>query len=105
MKPYILAAAIWYLDNYIKHENQPLNIKYGIVLAGRRHNSCYSILKMINSNFNSDDVISGFITSNNLFLIRSDAAQMAWNAKQLLPHITECPTYLISEMLYWGDDL
>jgi hypothetical protein len=105
MKPYILSAAIWYTDNYIKHTDQPLNIKYGIVIAGRRHSSCYSVLRMINSNFTENDVISGFITSNNLFLCRTDAAQMAWDAGQLLPHIKECPNYLISEMLYWGDDL
>ena len=105
MEPYILCAAVWYIDNYVKHESQPLNIPYGLVICGRRHSNCFVTLRLINDKFTEDDIISGFITSNNLFLSRTDAAQFAWNAKQLLPHIAECPNSLISEMLYEGDDL
>ena len=105
MKPYILCAAVWYFDNKSTYDNQPLNIKYGIVICGRRHSNCYEILKIINSNFSEFDIVAGFISSNNLFLNREEAAQMGWDANQLLNHITECPNYLISEMLYWGDDL
>lgn len=104
MKSYILCAAIHYTDNYSKHESQPLNISYGIVIAGRRHFSCYAVLRMINSNFKDEEVIPGFITSDNLFLGRCDAADLAFKAGQLLPHIKECPDILISEHLYWGDD-
>lgn len=49
-KEFILCAAIWINDG-LKHEQQPENIETGFVVCGRRHNNCYQTIKsLINQN-------------------------------------------------------
>lgn len=37
---HIICAAIW-INDKIKHQQQPTNVEIGFVVCGRRHNNCY----------------------------------------------------------------
>lgn len=100
--PYILCAAIWFNDNK-KYEHQPKNIDIGIVICGRRHHNCFLTAFALNGGMkiveNVDDdikVVQGFMTSDNRFVDRSEAAQIAMDAEQ----IDFSTSILISEDLY-----
>lgn len=94
--PYILCAAIWYKDG-LKHVRQPLNITTGYVICGRRHYNC------IHNNFYFtkektpiETSIQGFLTSDDQFVDRIQAAKIAWANKQTNKELP----YLFSEDLY-----
>ena len=96
-KEYILCAAIHY-DNGIEYVHQPKNIYSGIVVCGRRHHNCFTILFNM---FNEDDyskknTTQGFLTNTDLFVDRKEAAQIAFEAGQI-GHVTKS---LFSEDLY-----
>jgi len=99
MKEYILCAAVWF-KNGKSYEHQPLNIKTGYIICGQRHHNCfitYSILK--NKTIKQSHYgmcIQGFLTSNNRFIDRKEAGEIAFMAEQI-----EKPTHcLFSEDLY-----
>ena len=97
--PYILCAAI-HFPNGKKYSDQPLNIESGYVVAGRRHSNCYKTLEIIGVNIGDcDRKDEGFITSDNRFLNRAEAALLAKERGQLLVNYT--PEILISENLYY----
>lgn len=97
--PYIICAAIWFND-MTKHEHQPKNISYGFVVAGRRHHNCYMTVVDINevplkrkAFLNNTQ---GFLTSDDRFVDRREAAKIAIDAGQVKKHIS----ILFSEDLY-----
>lgn len=108
---YILCAAIHVDDNIIHYqEEQPVNIRTGFVVCGRRHSNCYitisNIYGMISNNYcvNVDysdiyikhTIKEGFLTNDNRFLDRTEAGMLATRNGQ----INEVNNYLISEDLY-----
>lgn len=98
----ILCAANHY-DDKIEHVHQPKNITSGFVVCGRRHHNCINTFAMI-VGFPYDEQgheihrteIQGFITSDNNFVTRREAAEIAFDAGQ----ITEKKTTLYSEDIY-----
>lgn len=94
----ILCAAI-YCKSSKKYLSQPTNVETGFVVCGHRHDACYMLLTYL-YNFNFENTVAGFLTSDNRFVDRAEAADIAFNANQLLPHIKEKPFELISEYIY-----
>ena len=97
--PYILCAAIWFMDGN-KYSHQPRNIDEGIVVCGRRHHNIYltvaDILKKDYKEHTFDDGVQGFLTSDDRFVDRKEGGQIAFDAGQTAK-LTEC---LFSEDLY-----
>lgn len=82
-KEYILCAAIHIKDGNVS-EHKPVNITSGLVIVGRRHYDCYTIIKEI---YNIDDYqklkeIQGFLTNTNRFVDRKEAYLIAKAANQ-----------------------
>jgi len=86
-KEFILCAAIWVNDK-IKHEQQPENIEIGFVICGRRHHNCYQTITDLKGNYNEyfnslnmskDDYRKhqGFITSLDRFVDRKEGWKIA----------------------------
>lgn len=110
-KEFILCAAIWVNDKQI-HEQQPINIKEGFVICGRRHNNCYQTIKDlkgdINTYFKSLDMSDndykehqGFITSTNRYVNRKMAFVIAQVNNQITCDLgSDEDAILISEHLY-----
>ena len=94
----IICAAI-YLNDKKVHDLQPTNIKIGFVVCGHRHGNCYATMEIIFGDldkYKSEYETQGFITSNNRFVDRKEAAEIAFQAGQ----ITKEAKCLISEDLY-----
>jgi hypothetical protein len=85
----ILCAAIWYINRSF-YKNQPKDIEYGYVMCG------YSILT--HEATRSETSIQGFITSENRFVDRKEAKQIAIAAGQYKGNNTS--ELLFSEDLY-----
>ena len=96
---YIICAAIWFNDGK-KHEYQPCNIDSGFVVAGRRHHNVFLTVADIKDvsykDYGYSENIQGFLTSDNRFVNRKEAGQIAFDAGQTAK-LTE---YLFSEDLY-----
>jgi len=80
----ILCAAIWYNDNE-EHQHQPFNIKIGFVVAGRGHHNCLTTIYIIDPKFKDKKYrgVQGFITNDNLFVEREEAAIIAFDSGQI----------------------
>lgn len=91
----ILCAAIHFNDGK-KYQHQPKNIEYGYVICGRRHHNILSIIFELGIKFDKKNIVQGFITSDDMFLTREEAAMVAFNARQT----PTCVKSLISEHLY-----
>lgn len=116
-KEFILCAAIWINDG-LKHEQQPENIETGFVVCGRRHNNCYQTIKsLINQNLNEKfgDLIrsgtteelrkhQGFITSLDRYVDRKEGWNIAKANNQVQFGLAASEngdeSILISENLY-----
>lgn len=100
IKPYILCATVLFKDGN-KHAHQPTNIDEGIVICGRRHHNCFIITNdlhdgtFIKKRFH-DNIVQGFLTSDDRFVDRKEAGQIAYKAGQISKP-TDC---LLSEDLY-----
>ena len=99
---FIICAAIWYNDGKERH-NLPRNIKTGIVVGGWRHGNCITILHemfperdYIINNKDGKATIQGFLTSKGMFVDRTEAGKIAFEARQ----ISAPSNYLFSEDLY-----
>lgn len=81
---YIICAAIWF-DDGKEYVHQPKNITSGYVVAGRRPHNCYMTHTILNGETAEKGVkkTQGFITSNDLFLNRKEAAEQAFKAGQV----------------------
>ncbi len=113
-KEFILCAAIWVNDG-LKHNQQPENIEIGFVICGRRHNNCYQTIKDLKGDVNtyfkslnmSDDNYrehQGFITSLDRYVNRKEGWNIAKSNNQiqfgLAASENEEDSILISENLY-----
>ena len=113
-KEFILCAAIWVNDG-LKHNQQPENIEIGFVICGRRHNNCYQTIKDLKGDVNtyfkslnmSDDNYrehQGFITSLDRYVNRKEGWNIAKSKNQiqigLAASENEEDSILISENLY-----
>lgn len=89
---FILCAAIWINDG-LKHEQQPENIEIGFVICGRRHNNCYqtitdlkchykTYLKSLNLTEDDYKKQHGFITSLDRYVTRREAWKIAKDNNQ-----------------------
>jgi hypothetical protein len=101
-KPYIICAAIWFKDGN-KYSHQPRNINSGLVVCGRRHHNCLLTAFELNGgkkieglNEVNERAVQGFLTSDDVFVNRSEAGKIAFEAGQI-EKITEC---LFSEDIY-----
>ena len=99
---YIICAAIWFKDGN-KYSHQPRNIDSGLVVCGRRHHNCFLTAFELNGgkrikglSETNAKVVQGFLTSNDIFVDRKEAGQIAFDAGQTAK-LTEC---LFSEDLY-----
>ena len=100
--PYIICAAIWFKDGK-KYSHQPRNVDSGLVVCGRRHHNCFLTAFELNGgkkieglNELDENAVQGFLTSDDRFVNRKEAGQIAFDAGQTAK-LTEC---LFSEDLY-----
>lgn len=106
-KEYITCAAIWYKD-LPNQVYPPKNISKGIVVCGHRHSNCIDIMKSLGElrtvRFSPDGVgesEQGFMTSENRFVDRTEAMEIAIKAGQVLRNFLSNPMIgLFSEDLY-----
>ena len=91
---YVICAAIHY-DDGKKHIHQPKNIKTGLVICGRRHHNCMAIRKICSGKETLGENIQGFLTSENRFIDKDEAADVALESGQI-----ERTHTLFSEDLY-----
>ena len=91
----ILCSAIHYNDE-LYYGGRPENIKSGYVVCGLRHSNCIILHSILTRKTTKSDDIQGFLTSNNRFVDRREAADIAYKAGQI-KDIADC---LISEDLY-----
>jgi hypothetical protein len=100
---YIICAAIWYQDGN-QYLHQPRNVDSGFVVAGRRHHNCFITTFILNGEDQTQEnvrneswkIVEGFLTSDDRFVNRKQAAEIAYNSKQTL----KLKEVLFSEDLY-----
>jgi hypothetical protein len=88
---YIICAANWYKDLELKKNDfpsthlRPKNIVSGIVFTGRSHLRClYQVVAMTGlKQAEHGDFVEGFITSEDRFVERAEAAQIALASGQI----------------------
>lgn len=102
----IICSAIWYRDDktYI---HQPKNIDTGFVVCGLRHHNCFATLSILNPSYvegaNKQNIMQGFLTSEDNFVKRNRAFDIAKEAKQIISREVKEDEYgvqLLSEDLY-----
>lgn len=78
----ILCSAI-HVNDGEEHVHQPVNIENGFVVCGRRHHNCFHIISMILGNERQKgNETQGFLTSEDRFVDRREAAKIAHEAGQ-----------------------
>lgn len=98
MKEYILCSAVWFKDG-VNYAHQPVNIKRGFVICGKRHHNCFALLSVFSINGSAKtwkSISQGFLTNTDRFVNRKEAAQIAFESKQ----INQMKEELLSEDLY-----
>lgn len=76
----IVCAAIWYTNAEVPFHHAPRNIDHGVVAIGLRHNNCYGILMLLfpdRRHILERACVHGFITSDNRFVDRLEAEEIA----------------------------
>ena len=92
----ILCSAIYINDN-LKHIHQPKNISIGYVICGRRHHNCIASFSiMTQESIMEKEHIQGFLTDDDRFVSRNEAAEIAFKSGQIKEEIS----VLTSEDLY-----
>lgn len=96
----ILCAAIWWNDKK-KHPHPARNVEYGWVVCGMRHHNIFPILTQMgrdtkNQLQDDNETTQGFMTSNDDFVNRTRAGEIAFKAGQTKNE----PVQLFSEDLY-----
>lgn len=88
MNEFILCAANYYNDGK-EYIHNPVNIKIGYIICGRRHHNCIQTFAQIygfpyskEANIIQQTEIEGFLTSKNRFLNREEAYRVAFAAAQ-----------------------
>jgi hypothetical protein len=104
----IICAAIWYKELPTNTMHNPINIFSGLVVCGHRHHNCIDIVARLSGlrtvQIAPDGVgetIEGFMTSNNRFVDRLEAAEIAVKRGQVYRNFLHNPKIgLFSEDLY-----
>lgn len=104
-KEYILCAAIHYDDHILAEVDDPStpdNIETGFILCGYRHDNIMAqARKLFGIASKGTHVTQGFLTSENRFVDREEAAMIAKTADQLIPPYNKYrPVQLFSEHIY-----
>jgi hypothetical protein len=82
-RTYIMCSAIYY-DDDVKYPHQPRNIESGIVVCGRRHHNCITTMaRVFKDGVYKRGMIQGFLTSDDKFVTREEAYDIAKEANQL----------------------
>lgn len=79
--PYIMCAAIYY-DDGNKYPHQPKNIETGMIICGHRHHVCFVTIMHTFPNRDKNNIKQGFLTSDNRFVSRIEAAKIAYDCGQ-----------------------
>ena len=99
----IICASI-HCDDGKKYPCQPVNIKTGIVIMGRRHHNCITTIRELNPNYLKEPIKAkcmGFITTEDRHVNRTEAYRIAINSGQIRERKYNGKTeYLRSEDLY-----
>lgn len=67
------------------YPHQPLNIESGIVVCGLRHNNCIVILsRLLGASYDKRLVTQGFLTTDNKFVSRIEAFEIACKSNQFI---------------------
>ena len=97
--PYLLCSAIWYKD-LPTMRLLPKNCDKGIVLCGRRHGNIIAQMKatmglrtVVHGENSAGEYEQGFLTNDNRFVERAEAAEIAFKSGQIKVE----KTYLFSE--------
>lgn len=120
MIEYILCSAIWFRDGK-KYDSQPKNIESGFVISGRRHHNCYATLQSIFRfvkygyleeqqpeekeilkwfNYLEEREVQGFLTSEDRFINRKEAYDLAIENGQCDKEKIISKNFLTSEDLW-----
>ncbi len=94
----ILCAAIHYDDGNV-YESQPVNINTGYVVCGWRHFNIGALHFQMGLATESVEEVEGFLTSDNKFVNRQEAAIIAMASGQI-KELNYQNTELFSEDLY-----
>lgn len=87
MKEFIISASVWDKNFQWKINFNPKNVSEWYVAYWPRHSHCYEALRLIYTlnwleKINHNNVIQGFITSDNRFVDRKEWYLIAKEAKQ-----------------------
>ena len=63
----------------------PKDSEYPQVVCGKRHCNCSEWMQKHHIEYDKTTQEQGFLTSNSTFLDRYEAAELAWNNRQMLP--------------------
>ena len=63
----------------------PKDSEYPQVVCGKRHCNCYEWMQKHHIEYDKTTQEQGFLTDNLTFLDRYEAAELAWNNRQMLP--------------------
>jgi hypothetical protein len=86
----IICAANYYNDGK-EYVHNPVNIKIGYIICGRRHHNCNQTFAQIygfpyskEANLIQQTEIEGFLTTDNRFVDRKEGYQIALDARQIV---------------------
>lgn len=89
MNEYITCSAIWYKD-LPTSSFRPKNVDKGVVVCGHRHHNCIDIVKtfgglrsVVSGPDSVGEMIEGFMTSDNRFVDRLEAMEIAQSQNQV----------------------
>lgn len=74
--PKLVAAAIKF---------KPKDCEYFQIMCGKRHCNVLEMMYKLRIEYEKATAVQGFLTEDNQFVDRYDAAQMAYRSKQILP--------------------
>ena len=111
MTEYLLCAAIWYKDLPMVRPEildirgmRPYNVDRGVVISGWRHANCIyqvaAILGLRSVPAETGESVQGFLTSENRFVDREEAFDIAVRAGQLNDRERGGSKTLYSEDIY-----
>lgn len=107
MEERIICSAIWYKELSLKKELPtysylPKNLTHGVVFCGHRHSQCIYTKCAVTGlrDAESGEYIQGFLTSNNRFVDRKEALEIALYQNQVLDVSKIRGNRLYSEDLY-----
>ena len=63
---------------------QPKDGEYPIIVSGRRHCNCFEVIWNSKIDYDKKTCEQGFMTNKSRFVDRYEAAEIAWDANQVL---------------------